>query len=98
MADYGRGAKAGALAGIILGIILAIGYYLVFIAISDTIKTALQSTNLGSSTIDAIYTATMIFFLGATFAGSVITGIILGLVFAAVESKYMKSKSLPMRG
>ncbi len=97
MADYGRGAKAGAIAGVVLGIILAIGYYSLFILLQSTIKTALQGTTIPAGlTLDQYFIDTVNALVIFTFIGSVISGAIFGLIFAAVYNKYMTGKSLVM--
>src|SRR5713101_5811554 len=99
MADYGRGAKAGAIAGVVTGIIEAIGTIALFSFTANDIKTALQGTTLPAGiTIDQAVTAAMYLAAAVTFIASIIVGLILGVIFAAVANKYMTSKSFEMRG
>lgn len=99
MADYGRGAKAGAIAGVVTGIIEAIGTIALFSFTANDIRTAFQRTTLPAGiTIDQAVTAAMYLAAVLTFIGSIIGGLILGVIFAAVANKYMTSKSFEMRG
>jgi len=99
MADYGRGAKAGAIAGVVTGIIEAIGTIALFSFTANDIKTALQGTTLPAGiTIDQALTAAMYLAAVVTFIASIIVGLILGVIFAAVANKYMTGKSFEMRG
>jgi len=100
MADYGRGAKAGAMAGVVLGVILAAGYYVLFTLISDTIRTAIQNNLPAGSvaTADQVLAIALAFLVIAVLIGSIISGVNLGIIFAAVSDKYMRGQSFAMRG
>ena len=97
--NYGRGAKAGAISGVVLGVILAVLYYIVFLSLTDTIKSAIGGTTLPSGvSIDQVFALALTFLVVGVVVGSIIIGVILGVVFAAVHNMYMKGQSLAMRG
>lgn len=100
MAQYGRGAKAGLLAGLISGVISGVFLYLELQSFKGQIITTIHNALPAGSTLDASALANFAILLVPVIMifGGLIGGLILGLIFAAVEDKYMKKQSLPMRG
>ena len=91
-------ARAGIAAGIISGSIAAFGNFLLA-QNYDVIGTTFEGTPLAPTSAIESLAATTIYVLAVdVFLSGVIGGAILGLIFARVHDRYLKSRSLRTRG
>ncbi|MGI0080589.1 MAG: DUF6789 family protein, partial [Nitrososphaerales archaeon] len=95
---YGRGAKAGVVAGLVWGVIVAALLAALLTTFKTDVLSGISTVPGVNMTAEQLYTITLEFGVGSSIALGIIGGMILGAIFAAVYTVYLKSSSVRTRG